>query len=342
MMWSMPTGRKSILVSGGAGFIGSHLVESLIHQEWQVVVIDALTYAGRTANLEPYLSQGQMIFVHGRIEDRELVSALFDKYKFDALVNLAAESHVDRSIKKSCAFISSNIVGVHTLLETLRERQDFLPQHFRFIQVSTDEVYGSLGEGDRFTELSPYAPNSPYSASKAAADMLCRAWFHTYGTPVIVTNCSNNYGPRQFPEKLIPLVVRLACQERPLPVYGEGQNIRDWIFVKDHCQGIALALEKGKPGDAYCFGGRAERKNIRVVEDICKYLDEIRPRASGSYADLIEFVKDRPGHDYRYAVDDTKAEKELMFTRQKSFENGLRETIDWYLANPKWLEGTFE
>lgn len=358
----MPT----ILVTGAAGFIGSQFVELLLaSRDVRIVVLDKLTYAGNMATLNHAVQAAaksvkqkgsdkstdkksaqeseRFEFVEGDICDRALLSTLFKKHSFSAVVNFAAESHVDRSIESADEFIQTNIMGVFSLLdastrffETLESEQK---SRFRFVQVSTDEVFGQLGETGAFTEKTPYAPSSPYSASKAAGDHLARAWFHTYKLPVIVTNCSNNYGPRQFPEKLIPHMIACALSGRPLPVYGNGRNVRDWIHVADHARGVLLALEKGRVGESYCFGGRSERRNISVVEAICDELQKLRPRPDGaSYRDLITFVEDRKGHDWRYAIDDTKSETELGFSREyRSFEEGLRSTISWYLENQAWV-----
>lgn len=330
---------RTYLVTGAAGFIGSEFVRQLSGSAKQVVVLDALTYAGHLENLEGV----DVDFVQGQIQDPKSVAAVFEKYTINTVVNFAAESHVDRSIEKPADFVETNVVGVSTLLaaslatwekRSARERDDF-----RFVQVSTDEVFGQLGETGHFTETSPYAPSSPYSASKAGGDLLARAWYHTYKLPVIVTNCSNNYGPRQYPEKLIPHMIRCALSGKALPVYGDGRNVRDWIHVSDHSAGVNLAIEKGKPGETYCFGGRSERRNIDVVKLICAELDQLKPKARGTYADQIEFVEDRKGHDWRYAIDDSKAERELGFTRRYSkFEDGLKHTVRWYLENSAWVE----
>lgn len=334
----------SWLITGGAGFIGSEFVRLGLERDHRLVVLDALTYAGSELNLQNLPTTGEFHFVHGSITDSELLKDLFGRYAFDSVVHLAAESHVDRSISGPSDFIETNIVGSFQLLSaSLRywERLDARKKdRFRYLQVSTDEVYGSLGEDGVFSERSPYQPNSPYSASKASADFLARAWHHTYGLPVIITNCSNNYGPRQHPEKLIPRMILSALQEKALPVYGDGRNVRDWIFVRDHCEGIALALEKGKPGSTYCFGGRSERRNIQVVHSICDLLDEMSPRSNGqSHRELITFVPDRLGHDWRYAIDDGKAAEELAYApKVPHFESGLRDTLHWYLSNKDWIK----
>ncbi|HEU5046456.1 MAG TPA: dTDP-glucose 4,6-dehydratase [Rickettsiales bacterium] len=325
----------TILVTGGAGFIGSAFVGQAVERGQKVIVLDALTYAGRRSNLE-WIDPAGYELVVGNIADGPLVDSLLRKHSIDAIVHFAAESHVDNSISKPVAFIETNIVGSYVLLEAAREYWNELKgtkkEQFRFIHVSTDEVYGALGETGKFDENTPKKPSSPYSASKAASDHLAHAWFATYGLPTIITNCSNNYGPRQFPEKLIPLTITNALAGKPLPVYGNGSNIRDWIHVEDHCDGVALALGKGIPGETYCFGGNSERRNIEVVNQICRILDRLRPAKSGaSYASQITFVRDRLGHDYRYAIDDTKAQQQLGFRRKYDFEAGLESTVEWYL-----------
>lgn len=333
---------KHLLVTGGCGFIGSSFVHQSIEAGFRVTNLDALTYAGSTANLQGLKKPENYTFVHGRVEDGELVRKLLKENKFDAVVHFAAESHVDRSITGPAAFIESNIVGTFNLLQSSLEHWRTLTgtakEAFRFVQVSTDEVYGTLGETGYFTEDSKYLPNSPYSASKAAGDLLARAWFHTYGFPVITTNCSNNYGPRQFPEKLIPRMITCALEHKPLPVYGTGANVRDWIHVEDHARGVRLAMEKGRRGDVYLFGGRAERRNIDVVKTLCRAMDELHPWSGHKHEELVTFVEDRLGHDHRYAIDDTKSEKELGFKRAYDFESGLLATVRWYLDNGKWLE----
>jgi dTDP-glucose 4,6-dehydratase len=329
------------LVTGAAGFIGSTFVELCAQRGDSVVVLDALTYAGHRENLEPLIRAGKLELVVGNICDGPLVAQLVKKHRPDALLNFAAESHVDRSIDSPAAFITTNIQGTFTLLSAALDYWQSLSggekERFRYLQISTDEVYGSLDEFGKFSETTPMAPNSPYSASKASADLLVRAWHHTYGLPTLTTNCSNNYGPRQFPEKLIPHMITCALEGKPLPVYGDGGNVRDWIHVEDHSRGILLALETGKPGETYCFGGDAERNNLDVVRTICRTLDRLRPRTDGqSYESNIAFVKDRLGHDRRYAIDDTRAQKELGFTRRYAFETGLENTIRWYLENQNW------
>lgn len=332
---------ETILVTGGAGFIGSTFVGQCVDRGQKVVVLDKLTYAGHPENLEWIEGPGSYELVVGDICDGPLVSRLLEEHAVDAVVHFAAESHVDNSIASPSEFIQTNINGSYTMLEAARqywnELQGAEKDNFRFIQISTDEVYGSLGEEGYFTEETAMNPNSPYSASKAAGDHLARAWFETYGLPTIVTNCTNNYGPRQHPEKLIPLMTTFALAGKRLPVYGDGSNIRDWIHVEDHSHGVYLALTKGNPGQTYCFGGRAERNNLDVVKTICATLDALVP-AEGGYERLITFVEDRAGHDWRYAIDDKKAEDELGFTRQHNFESGLRATIQWYLDNSAWCD----
>jgi dTDP-glucose 4,6-dehydratase len=328
----------TLLVTGAAGFIGSTFVRQRLEQGDQIVVLDALTYAGHRENLEGL----ELDFVTGNICDSFLVSGILNRYSVDAVVNFAAESHVDRSIDHPSAFIETNIQGVFTLLQASLEywNTEGRKKDFKFLQVSTDEVYGSLGSTGFFTEESPYLPNSPYSASKASGDMLVRAWHHTYRLPTIITNCSNNYGPRQFPEKLIPYMITCALSDKYLPLYGDGGNIRDWIHVEDHCRGISLALEKGRPGATYCFGGRSERNNREVVKTICQELDQMHPRSDGKpHESAIKFVTDRLGHDHRYAIDDSLAERELGFKRKYSnFEAGLKDTVQWYLENEAWCQ----
>ncbi len=333
---------KPILVTGGAGFIGSCFVSQVAARGCRLVVLDALTYAGHRENLAGIDPAGCQLVV-GNIADGELVTRLFAEHGFGAVVHFAAESHVDNSISSPAAFIQTNVVGTYTLLEVTRAYWNQLPweekERFRFIQVSTDEVYGSLGEQGKFSELSRIKPNSPYSASKAAGDHLARAWFKTYGLPVVTTNCTNNYGPRQHPEKLIPHMITRALAGQSLPVYGDGKNIRDWIHVEDHCTGVMLALEKGLPGEVYCFGGDAEIANIDLVQMLCAHLNTLRPRPDGKgYESQIAFVPDRLGHDRRYAMDDSKAQRELGFIRKHNFAGGLRATVQWYLGNASWCE----
>ncbi len=334
----------TILVTGAAGFIGSNFVLDWLGQSAEdVVSLDLLTYAGNLENLSSLNQNPHHHFVKGNIGDRALVSDLLKKYQVRAVINFAAESHVDRSIHGPGDFIDSNIVGTYNLLESVRSYwNDFdetSKKIFRFLHVSTDEVYGSLDEkAPAFTENHPYEPNSPYSASKAASDHLVRAWFHTYGLPVLTTNCSNNYGPYHFPEKLIPLCILNALNDRPLPMYGDGKQIRDWLYVKDHCSAIREVLAHGKIGDTYNIGGWNEKANLDVVKTLCSILDELKPRVDGSkYEDQIIYVKDRPGHDRRYAIDASKLERELGWKPKETFETGLRKTVLWYLENEMWV-----
>lgn len=329
--------KPSILITGGAGFIGSMMVEHCVRLGHSVVVLDKLTYAGSRSNLEWIKGDWQLVV--GDIADRRLVSDLLTTHRIQRVINMAAESHVDNSISSPRDFIDTNITGVFELLEACRNYLPDAPDGFRFLQVSTDEVYGSLGCEGKFSEASPIRPNSPYSASKAAADHLARAWFETYGLPVIITHCTNNYGPRQHPEKLIPRMIETALCGQKLPVYGDGKNIRDWIHVSDHCRGLMLALEKGKPGGVYDFGGDAETENISLVKQICALLNQKKPRADGgSYETQIAFVTDRPGHDRRYAIDDAKSRRELGYLPEYTLAKGIEETIDWYLANESWVK----
>jgi len=330
------------LVTGGAGFIGGNFVLEAVGKGIRVVNLDALTYAGNLDTLASLDGNPDHVFVHGDIGDRALVSRLLVEHEPDAVVNFAAESHVDRSIDGPGAFIQTNVVGTLGLLEAVRDYwrglQDEQRDAFRFLHVSTDEVYGSLGETGKFTETTPFAPNSPYSASKAASDHLVRAFHHTYGLPVLTTNCSNNYGPYHFPEKLIPLIIARALAGDPLPVYGDGKNVRDWLYVSDHCAAIRTVLEKGRPGETYNVGGDAERQNIEVVQTICKLLDERRPREDGqARVSQITYVADRPGHDRRYAIDASKLQAELGWRPQYTFEKGIAQTVDWYLHNQAWV-----
>ena len=343
---------KALLVTGGAGFIGGNFVLDTLAEgaDWRIVNLDALTYAGNRATLSSLDGNARHVFVHGDIGDRELVDSLLAEHRPDAIVHFAAESHVDRSIDGPAAFVHTNVVGTLTLLESTLAYWKSLNEtervEFRFLHVSTDEVYGSLGEQGRFTEESPYQPNSPYSASKAASDHLVRAFHHTYGMPTLTTNCSNNYGPYQFPEKLIPLMIQKALAGEPLPVYGDGLNVRDWLYVVDHCRAIRAVLAGGRVGEVYNVGGDAERRNIDVVKVICGLLDERRPLADGSKREsLLTYVKDRPGHDRRYAIDADKLKNELGWSQTESFETGMARTIDWYLNNEEWsgrvLDGSY-
>ncbi len=333
----------TLLITGGAGFIGSNLVRMVLAQDNIAVInLDKLTYAGNLNSLVSVADHPVYTFVRGGIEDRALVAKLLEEYRPDAVVNLAAESHVDRSIDRPGEFIQTNIVGTFELLEAVRAYWSKLGdagKSFRFLHVSTDEVYGSLGPEGFFTEESPYLPNSPYSASKAASDHLVRAYHHTYGLPVLITNCSNNYGPHQFPEKLIPLMILSALEGKPLPVYGDGKNIRDWLYVLDHCHAILTVLAKGRIGESYNIGGNSEKKNIEVVQNICDLLDELSPRDDGlSYHRQVAFVTDRPGHDRRYAIDAGKIRRELGWEPGESFDTGLRKTVRWYLDNLGWCQ----
>ena len=336
-----------ILVTGGAGFIGGNFVLDWLSNPSAegIINLDKLTYAGNLATLDSLKADPRHIFIHGDIGDKALVTHLLNQHQPRAIVNFAAESHVDRSIHGPAEFIQTNILGTFNLLECAREYwsklEEQAQEQFRFHHVSTDEVYGSLSLTDpAFTETNPYEPNSPYSASKAASDHLVRAWFHTYGFPVVTTNCSNNYGPYHFPEKLISLVILNALAGKSLPIYGDGQQIRDWLYVGDHCSAIREVLGKGKLGETYNIGGWNEKPNIEVVQTICHILDELKPRADGkSYAEQITFVKDRPGHDRRYAIDASKVERELGWRPAETFDTGIRKTVEWYLNNPVWVEG---
>ena len=334
----------TILVTGAAGFIGSNFVLDWFSQsEEDVVSFDLLTYAGNRENLSSLSKNPHHHFVQGNIGDRDLISSLFKKYDIRAVINFAAESHVDRSIHRPDNFIETNIIGTYNLLESVRSDWNDLDEAtkkvFRFLHVSTDEVYGSLNvKASAFTENHPYEPNSPYSASKASSDHLVRAWFHTYGLPVLTSNCSNNFGPYHFPEKLIPLCILNALNGKPLPIYGDGKQIRDWLYVKDHCSAIREILNKVKIGETYNVGGWNEKTNLEVVETLCAVLDELKPKLDGkSYSDQITFVKDRPGHDRRYAIDASKLERELGWKPQENFETGLRKTVLWYLDHEAWV-----
>ena len=344
--------KQTILISGGCGFIGTNMVRLLMDSgQYRVVNLDALTYAANPLSLADLEGHPDYLFVRGNITDRERVSSLFSKYHPAGVMHFAAESHVDRSIVSAEDFVQTNVVGTYTMLEAARLYWNELPEaeknSFRFLHVSTDEVFGSLGPEGYFREETPYAPNSPYSASKAASDHFVRAYYHTYGLPTLITNCSNNYGPYQFPEKLIPLMIMHALSGKSLPVYGDGSNVRDWIYVDDHCRAVKLAFEKGRPGEVYAVGAGNEQKNLNLVHQICDLLDEIAPpveipelreRSLKSYRDLIRFVTDRPGHDQRYAIDSSKIGRELGWRPEVPFYEGLRRTINWYLSNPKWVE----
>ena len=335
-----------ILVTGGAGFIGANFVlDWLRDSDEPVVNVDKLTYAGNAETLAPLASDPRHVFARVDICDRASLDILFSQYKPRAVLHFAAESHVDRSIHGPGEFVQTNVVGTFTLLEATRAYWNDLAggekDRFRFLHVSTDEVFGSLDtDAAAFNERTPYAPNSPYSASKAASDHLVRAYHHTYGLPTLTTNCSNNYGPYQFPEKLIPLTITNAIAGKPLPVYGDGKNVRDWLYVGDHCTAIKAVLTQGKPGETYNIGGWNEKANIDVVHTLCSTLDELRPSAtSASYAAQIEFVKDRPGHDRRYAIDATRIERELGWRPAETFETGMKKTVQWYLEHPDWVAG---
>ena len=332
-----------VIVTGGAGFIGSALCRRLVrHTGWNVLNLDALTYAANLSSLREVSSEPNYSFVRGDICDRALVDKVIAEYAPDAIIHLAAESHVDRSITGSADFVRTNIVGTHTLLEAALAYWDGLKdaskrERFRFLHVSTDEVFGSLNETDYFTETTAYDPRSPYSASKAASDHLASAWFHTFGLPVLISNCSNNYGPYQFPEKLIPVMILKALEGAPLPVYGDGLNVRDWLYVDDHAEALELILTTGRLGETYNVGGRSERKNIDVVRTILALVDELAPIGAAGRSE-IQFVTDRPGHDRRYAIDCTKIETELGWRARESFETGMRRTVQWYIDRRDWWE----
>jgi dTDP-glucose 4,6-dehydratase len=333
-----------ILITGAAGFIGGNFVHHWFarHSE-PVLVLDKLTYAGNACTIEAFLRPGVCKLVHADICDRPLVAGLFEEHRPRAVLHFAAESHVDRSISGPGEFIQTNMVGTFCLLEEARAYWARLPgaerDAFRFLHVSTDEVYGSLSETDAaFHEVTPYSPNSPYAASKAGSDHLVRAYHHTYGLPTLTTNCSNNYGPFQFPEKLIPLMILNALEDKPLPVYGDGMNIRDWLYVRDHCEALERVLDRGRPGETYNVGGDNEVRNIDAVTSLCRALDPLQPRRSGRYEDLITFVKDRPGHDRRYAIDARKIEREIGWRPTETFESGIEKTVDWYLRNMAWVD----
>ncbi|MEI4507624.1 dTDP-glucose 4,6-dehydratase [Sphingopyxis sp. CCNWLW253] len=333
---------KRILVTGGAGFIGSavcrHLVQDLGHE---VVNVDALTYAASQSSLAPIENSGRYHFEQVDVRDRTAVDGVFARYQPDAVMHLAAESHVDRSISGAQVFLETNILGTAVMLEALRAYRDSLPTEradaLRFLHISTDEVYGSLGPTGLFTEETPYDPSSPYSASKAASDHIVTAWVRTYGLPCVISNCSNNYGPYHFPEKLIPLVILNALHGKALPVYGDGSNIRDWLYVDDHARALVMILEKGRAGEKYNIGGRNERTNLEVVERICDLMDAMAPK-DRAHRDLITFVTDRPGHDHRYAIDATKTENEIGWKAQDDFDSGIEKTVRWYLDNQTWWE----
>jgi dTDP-glucose 4,6-dehydratase len=335
---------KHILVTGGAGFIGSNFVPYFIENnpDYHLVNLDLLTYAGNLGNVKEVENHPRYTFIKGDICDRNFIEELFQKHQFHDVIHFAAESHVDNSISGPEAFIKTNVLGTFNLLDTARKLWMSAPNQYnagfenaRFHHVSTDEVYGTLGETGLFEETTPYAPNSPYSASKAGSDMIVRSYFHTYGMNVVTTNCSNNYGPKQHDEKLIPTIIRKAISGENIPIYGDGKNVRDWLYVLDHCKGIELAFQKGKSGETYNIGGRNERNNLYIVDKVCSILDEMKPKASGSYKEQITFVKDRPGHDLRYAIDATKIETELGWKADENFESGILKTVRWYLEKFK-------
>ena len=330
---------QTILITGGAGFIGSNFIPYFLneHKNYKVVNLDLLTYAGDLSNLSEIEDNERYTFVKGDICDRDLVENLFNQYKFTSVIHFAAESHVDNSIKNPDAFVRTNVFGTFNLLDVAKKYWMESPNVFiegfensRFLHVSTDEVYGTLGETGLFTEETPYAPNSPYSASKASSDFMVRSYFHTFGMNVVTTNCSNNYGPKQHDEKLIPTIIRKAISEENIPIYGDGKNIRDWLYVLDHCTGIALAFKEGKLGETYNIGGKNERNNLYIANAICEILDEEKPKEK-SYKEQISFVEDRAGHDFRYAIDASKIENKLNWKAQENFETGIRKTIQWYL-----------
>lgn len=333
------TKKKSILITGGVGFIGSNFISYFLenHKNIKVVNLDLLTYAGELSNLEHLKENDRYTFLEGDICDSKLINKLFETYNFAGVIHFAAESHVDNSIKNPDAFIKTNVYGTFNLLNTAKNHWMDAPfsykegcENNRFHHISTDEVYGTLGEEGLFTEATPYAPNSPYSASKASSDFIVRSYFHTYGMNVVTTNCSNNYGPKQHDEKLIPTIIRKALNDESIPIYGDGKNIRDWLYVTDHCNGIDLAFQKGKVGETYNIGGKNERDNLYIAHKICHILDEIKPKES-SYTQQISFVTDRPGHDFRYAIDASKIENQLGWKAKENFESGILKTIHWYL-----------
>lgn len=330
---------KTILITGGAGFIGSHVVRLFVNKypEYKIVNFDVLTYAGNLNNLTDVENSANYTFEKGDITDKDRVQQLFEKYKFDGVIHLAAESHVDRSISNPMEFIMTNIVGTVNLLNAAREIWKTGFEGKRFYHISTDEVYGSLGEEGKFLEDTPYDPRSPYSASKASSDHLVRAYFHTYNMPVVISNCSNNYGPYQFPEKLVPLFIHNIRNHKPLPVYGKGENVRDWLYVEDHAKAIDLVFHQGREGETYNIGGDNEWQNIELIHKLCEIMDEKLDRTKGESAKLITYVKDRAGHDLRYAIDATKIKEELGWAPTVKFAEGFESTVDWYLSNEEWL-----
>ncbi|NPA43178.1 MAG: dTDP-glucose 4,6-dehydratase [Chlorobi bacterium] len=331
--------KKRILITGGAGFIGSHAVRHFVNKypEYLIVNLDKLTYAGNLMNLRDVENKPNYRFVKGDITDYDTVKKVFDDYGIDTVIHFAAESHVDRSIENPDDFVKTNVLGTVNLLNAAKSSwKDY--EGKTFYHISTDEVYGSLGDTGKFTEQTPYDPHSPYSASKAASDHFVRAYYHTYGLPVVISNASNNYGPYQFPEKLIPLIINNILEQKPLPVYGKGENVRDWLYVEDHVKGIDTVLHKGKKGETYNIGGENERKNIEVVEKLCEITDELTGRTPGESKKLIRFVKDRAGHDWRYALDISKIKNELGWRPETDFDEGLRKTVRWYLDNKEWLD----
>lgn len=333
--------KKTLLVTGGAGFIGSAVVRQLIrNNNYNVVNIDKLTYAGNLESLKDVSNNELYTFEQVDICDKDEISRIFKQYNPVGILHLAAESHVDRSISGPGEFVQTNIIGTYNLLECAREYYNQLPDknNFKFVHISTDEVFGTLGDTGYFSETTSYDPRSPYSSSKASSDLLVRAWYHTYNLPVVITNCTNNYGPYHFPEKLIPLVINNALQGKELPIYGKGNNIRDWLYVDDHAKGIILAFEKGQIGESYCIGGHNERTNLEVVQTICKILDDLKPRVdSSSYENQITYVTDRAGHDFRYAMDPTKIQTELGWKPEENFDTGIKKTVQWYLDNQNWV-----
>ena len=330
---------KCILITGGAGFIGSHVVRTFVNKypAYQLVNLDALTYAGNPANLDDVAEKPNYHFVKGDIRDKELLDGLFREWAFDGLIHLAAETHVDRSITGPSAFVQTNVQGTLNLLKAALKQWEGQFKGKRFYQISTDEVYGSLGDEGFFSETSPYAPNSPYAASKAAADHMVRAYGTTFGLPYVISNCSNNFGPNQYPEKLIPLCIRNLQSEKPIPVYGKGNNVRDWIYVEDHATAVDLVFHKGKPAETYCIGGGNELRNIDLIRDLCRIMDRKLGREEGKSAAQIAYVQDRPGHDHRYAVDSSKI-RSLGWQPVFPFQEALNKTVDWYLQNPEWME----